>query len=432
MNFRLFKAAIFAICATALCFAGVSGRAQQGQQTVGPNGKPIFAWPNEFSKANSDDWLHIHHKEIYQLRPKVLILNFANGMSQVKADAKITELFLALRESSRYHGFAEEEASPELEYQLFKYVDLQDADPLPPDQVLDGNSSLYPRVPNWKEGINFQYKQLFSDQFAKLYGVQDPKNPARYLTLKELVDQGLIHEVWFFARQGKYGAPFECTEVKQAYDAAGNKIPGKSVQAGNGGTDEQPFIGRSLRILFVNAERGPGCALESLGHAIEGTSNSGAIPYFTKYFTEFAGFDLKTRFNMPFDKFYDREGTDLDYAAPDQIRYKYKGKAGKYLSYYTVGGSVHFAPNARKDYDLENTQPVLSTIEHYRLHDGENEKDQKEPWTIGKIQKYRQLAPDCQGPWMVYWRQCFPAYASLHCTDDTRKQMKSWLPFLYY
>ena len=31
------------------------------------------------------------------------------------------------------------------------------------------------------------------------------------------------------------------------------------VQAGNGGDPGQPFLGRSLRILFINAERGPGC-----------------------------------------------------------------------------------------------------------------------------------------------------------------------------
>ena len=394
---------------------------------------PPLTWPNEQSKANSDDWLHLHHDQISQMQPHLLVLNFCNGLTQLKAESEIRALMIALRESSTYHGYRQEDGAsqPELDYQLFKYVDLADKEPLPDDQVLDGNSSLYPRVPNWKEGINFRYGELFSDKFAKLYGVVDPDNPDKMLNLKQLVDRGMVHEVWFLAKQGKYGAPYECTEVKQMYDAAFNKLPGKYCQAGNGGSDEQPFLGRSLRILFMNVERGPGCAMESLGHAVEGTSNSNAIPYFTRYFSDFAGFNLKTRFGFPFNSLYERNGSKLDYPAPDQIRYTWNGKPGKYLNYSTVGGNVHFAPNAREDYDLSNTQPVLSTIEHYRLHDGENEKDLKEPWSLTKIAKFKTVAPDCQGPWVVYWRQNFPGFGSA-CIDDNRRPMKSWWPFLFY
>ncbi len=392
---------------------------------------PTLVWPNEQSKANSDDWLRLHHNQIYQLRPKVLVLNFANGMSQLKAEEELTQLFLALRESSRYHGYNSEDSTPGLEYQLFKYVDLTDKDALPDDQVLDGNSSLYPRVADWKEGINFKYGDLFSDKYSDLYAVPDPAHPGKMMSLKQMVDTGTINEVWFMARQGKIGAPYECTEVKQAYDAADKKIPGKSVQAGNGGSAEQPFVGRSLRILFINVERGIGCAMESLGHAIEGTSNSGVIPEFTRYFSEFAGFDLKKKFSTPFNSFYELKGGTLDYPESNQIKYTYQGKPGKYLNYYTVGGNVHFAPNARKDYDLSNTQSVMSTIEHYRLKDGMYEKDMKELWTISKIDKYKQIAPDCQGPWMVYWRQNFPANGA-PCIDDYGKPMKGWLPYLFY
>ncbi len=391
---------------------------------------PLY-WPNEVSKANSDDWLRKNHDRIFQLRPKLLVINFANGMVKDKAYEKLDQLILALREASKYHGFARVDASPQLEYQLFKYVDVTDANPLPDDQILDGNSSLYPRVPNWKEGINFKYSELFTDRFAELLGVEDPDSAGHFLNLKQMVERGVINEVWFFARQGKYGAPFECTEVKQAYDSSFNKIAGKSVQAGNGGTDQQPFLGRSLRILFINAERGPGCAMESLGHAVEGTSNSGAIPYFTRYFAEYAGFDLKQRFGLPFNSLYARNGAKLNYPEQDQISYVFNGKAGKYLNYYVVGGNVHFAPNAREDYDLSNTQPVLSSIEHFRLKDGQDEKDQRVPWTTESLTPFKEVAPDCQGPWVVYWRQNFPGYGSA-CLDDSRKPMKSWWPFLFY
>ncbi len=405
----------------------VSHAAKQAQPA-----QPFLVWPNAESKANSDDWLHLHHNQIYQLRPRLLVLNFANGMVQDKANQSLTELMIAVRESSEYHGYSQENVTPALNYTLFKYVDLTDKNPLPEDQVLDGNSSLYPRVQDWTEGVNFRYQDLFSDKFARLYGVEDPDNPGKMLNLKALVDRGMVNEVWFFARQGKFGAPLECTEVKQMYDAAGNKLPGKfTQQAGNGDAKDQPFIGRSLRILFINAERGPGCAMESLGHAVEGTSNSGAIPYFTRYFSEFAGFDLKNRFNFPFNSLYERNGTELEYPHPDQIQYTWQGKPAKYLNYYTVGGNVHFAPNARHGYDLTNTEPVLSTIEHYRLKDGPDERDLKEPWSIQSIQKYNAIAPDCQGPWVVYWRQNFPGYNTA-CLDDYRKPMKSWWPFLFY
>lgn len=388
-------------------------------------------WPNAESKANSDDWLHLHHNEIRQMRPKLLVLNFVNGLPQPDGEARVTALMLALREASRYHHYSNEGAPPFLEYQLAKYVDLSDKQPLPEDQVLDGNSSLYPRVPNWKEGINFRYGELFSDKFAALYGIADPDNPNKMLNLKELVDRGMVHEVWFIAKQGKYGAPYECTEVKQAYDAAGNKIPGQSVQAGNGGSPEQPFIGRSLRILFMNVDRGPGCAMESLGHAVEGTSNSNAIPYFTRYFTEFAGFDLKKRYGLPFDSLYARNGADIDYPELGKMTYTWEGKKHSVVNYVPIGGNVHFAPNARKDYDLSNSEPVLSTIEHYRLHDGEDGKDLAEPWEIGKIAPYATVAPDCQGPWVVFWRQSFPGLDN-KCVDANNKPMKNWWPFLFY
>ncbi|HLK59633.1 MAG TPA: hypothetical protein VKU00_23940 [Chthonomonadaceae bacterium] len=388
-------------------------------------------WPNATSRANSDDWLRLHHDQIRQMRPRLLVLNFVNGLSQEAAAKKVQELIAALRESSRYHGYANPDAPPFLDYQVFKIVNLTDPAPLPEDRRLEGNSSLYPRVPNWKEGINFRYGQLFGEKFAGYYQVPDPKNPAHMLTLAEMVERGLVHEVWFLAKQGNYGAPFESIEVKQAYDDNLQKIPGKWVQAGNGGSDEQPWIGRSLRILFMNADRGPGCAMESLGHSIEGTSNSHAIPYFTRYFVEYAGFDLDKRYQLPFNSLYARGGTDVSYPTPDSMTYTWQGKQYTVEHYIPAGNSVHFMPTARRDYDLDNPVPILCTIEHYRLHDGPDGKDRAELWTNAKIARYRMLANDCQGPWLVYWRQNMPGLNN-KCRDDQSKPMKNWWPFLFY
>ncbi len=192
-------------------------------------GTDTTIWPNAQSKANSDDWIRLHHQQIKQMQPRLLVLNFVNGLRMEAATRTAQDLMAALRESSRYHGYAKPNAPAFLDYKLFKTIDLTDAQPLPETEQLDGNSSRYPRTPNWKDGdINFQYGQLFGDTFARYYGVPDPATPGRFLTLSELVNRGLVHEVWFLAKQGKYGAPFESVEVKQAYDENLRKAPGKS------------------------------------------------------------------------------------------------------------------------------------------------------------------------------------------------------------
>ncbi len=391
--------------------------------------RPNLVWPNAVSKANSDEWLVKNHDLIREMRPRLLVLNFVNGLSAADARAKVDGLIAAIRESSRYHGFEDPNAPAFLDYQVFKLVDLTDS--APPADKLDGNSTRYPRIPNWKEGINFQYSQLFGEKFAGYYDAGDPDNPTRRLSLRELVEKGFVHEVWFLAKQGQYGAPFESIEVKQAYDEAFHKIPGKSVQAGNGGDDGQPFIGRSLRILFINAERGPGCAMESLGHSLEGMANCNAIPNLRKYFREFAGFDLDKRYGLPFDSLYARGDTKLSYPTPTTMVYQRDGREHRVENYIPAGNSVHFTPNSRGDYDLDNPQPVLCTIEHYRRLDGPNGKDKAELWTVDKFKKYNQLAGDCMGPWLVYWRQNIPGLEN-RSKDDSRGPMKNWWPFLFY
>ena len=63
------------------------------------------------------------------------------------------------------------------------------------------------------------------EKFAEYYGYRDPAHSGRFLSLKGMVDRGIIHEVWFLALQGNYGAPYESIEVKQAYDAQFRKRP---------------------------------------------------------------------------------------------------------------------------------------------------------------------------------------------------------------
>lgn len=427
---RVCQQLVFACLLAWLCCVGAANGAWA--QSPGGSASAGLTWPNEQSRANSDDWIRLHHSQIKLMQPRLLVLNFVNGLSTDEATKKAQTLIAALRESSRYHGYAKPSAPAFLDYKIYKVVDLTDPMPLPDDVRLEGNSSKYPRTPDWKEGmVNFQYGELYGDKFAHYYNVPDPGDAARVLNLREMVERGIINEVWFFANQGKFGAPLECIESKQAYDDNLRKYPNRGGQAGGNVTDQQPFIGRSLRILFLNPERGPGVPLTALGRSLESMATVGAIPYFSRYFSEYAGFDLKKRFRLPFNRLSERNGTELDHPDETTLAYVWKGERRSLSPYVPVGGSVAFTPNARRDYDTQNPVSVLSTIEHYRLFDGPDGKDRAVPWTNERFARFQGVAPDGVGAWVVYWRQNMPGLDNV-CKDDAGKPMLNWWPFLFY
>lgn len=389
-------------------------------------------WPNTDSKANSDEWLRLHHNEIRKMRPKVLVLNFVNGLTADEVQRRADAVADAVKEASRYHGYKDKDAPPFLEYKIAKIINLTDEEPLPDDQKMEGNSSMYPRVPDWKGGNNLRYSELFSPDFTAAMKFADPDKPASNLGISELLGRGMIHEIWIVAQEGAFGAPYPCIELKQAYDVDGRKITGKFVQAGDGKPDDLPSVGRSLRILYINPNRGAGCALEKLSRAFEETARSKAMPSLTRYFAEFSGEDLKTRYRIPMNTLMERQnGTELEYPAPNILQYRYKGEQFALRNYTAAAGSVRFAPNARRDFDLDNKKPVLSTIEHFRLRDGADGRDKAESWTPEKTVPYRAVAPDCVGAWMVFWRQSMPGLNN-KALDDTGRPMKNWWVYLYY
>ncbi|MBI3722993.1 hypothetical protein HY251_03420, partial [bacterium] len=90
-------------------------------------------WPNKKSRANSDAWLVQNHDKLRLMKPRVLVLNFANGLSREEAAKKVDELRSALGVSSRWHGGPSWAArSPRqgdpafLDYQVAKQVELTD------------------------------------------------------------------------------------------------------------------------------------------------------------------------------------------------------------------------------------------------------------------------------------------------------------------
>lgn len=383
-------------------------------------------WPNAVSHANSDRWIVDNHDSLKVMKPRLLVLNFANGLSYGEMVRKTEKLVAAIRESSRYHGYEDPAAPPFLQYQVFKYVDLRD-----PGKKT-GNSTRAPKKRDRGDGTRCNYDAFFSDQFAACWGVPDPVQPRRFLNLPELVDKGYVHEVWFFADCHGDWKCLESVEMKPVYDEQFNRVSNQYRQAGNGGDRDQRWIGRSLRLNCLNWERGIGCGMENLGHSMEGMAHSRVIPYFTKYFYEYAMFDLDETYDLPFNSYYRLWGTNYYISYPDPSTAMITYRDTIVLSNYVArGGNVHFTPNARDHYDQDNTNFVMSTIEDWRIGSGPDGKDRAEPWSNEKIARYKDIAPDCQGRWLVYWRQNMPGLEN-KSKDDTGTPMKNWFPFLFY
>ncbi len=236
---------------------------------------------------------------------------------------------------------------------MFKLVDLRDP------SSARGDSHQVPLKKSRSARFDVDYGGFFSDEFARRLKVPDPRPGAgnRFLRLDELVDGGYVHEVWFFisgAEDPKRRIiALEVVELKPRYDDAFRRLGDQYAQAGNGGDPDQPWTGRSLRIGCVNASRGAGCFLESLSHGMEGMANSGAIPYFTRYFHEYAGFDLKTRYGLPFESLYGVDYGQQPICYPDEhtVIVTHHGKEYRVADYTAAGGNVHFPPNARGHYD---------------------------------------------------------------------------------
>jgi hypothetical protein len=395
-----------------------------------PSDKTV--WPNTESRANGDAWLIKNHDSIRKMKPRLLLINFSNEHDRGHLDQLTEMLIHALAESTRYHGYADENAPAFLNYEIFKFVDLRDKD------RTVGNSRLMPaKKREGKGALTMKYRDLFTETFAQYYGVSDPRNPKRFLRLDELLDGGYIHEVWFFDSgndklPGHVGA-FEVVEEKPKYNEQFQPVGREWVQAGNGGDNEQPWVGRSCRIGYVNASRGIGCFLESLAHGMEGAANSGSIPYFTKYFREYADFNLDTRYGLPFNSLYgvNYGGKPVQFLDEKTALITHGDKVHRVENYIPVGGSAHFPPNGRSHYDLDNDKPVLCTMADWRIGSGVNGTDKAEPYTRETIRNYRDMAPDCMGAWLIYWRQNMPGLDNKQKADDGAP-MKNWWPFLFY
>ena len=387
-------------------------------------------WPNEKSSVNSDAWLIQNHDRLRRMKPRVLVLNFANGYAPPQAEDIVTRFAKAISESSRYHGYKDPSAPAFLEYQIVKIADLCDKPMIPGREKK--NSRWWPRDGDKKGSVD--YGKFFTDEYTKLIDFRTEDSPDEPVSIADLVNDGRINELWFIGSHNEEDAAFESVELKQVYDDMFQPNEGEHRQAGNGGDDRQPWLGRSMRICWINPDRGIGCAMENLGHSLEGMAHANVIPYFTRYFYDYAGFDLDKRYGLPVNSFYacGYEGGDMvEWLSPTSIKVHVGDKTYTVDDYVPAGGNVHFPPNGRHHYDIGNSFKVMSTIENYRLHNGADGKDLATEWSPDAYAQYQTVAPDCMGPWLVYWRQNMPGLGS-KCVDDDGRPMKNWWPFLFY
>jgi hypothetical protein len=419
-----------------LCERCLEGFVLQGERCVLADDLAASVWPNAASQTNGDAWLRVHHDEVRELRPRVLALHFVNASPVERSDALLSQIFAGFEEGSKARGYEDPNAQPQLRYELARgVVDLRDGvegRPAQPEPWPYENSTLYPRRAEGEAGFwRFDYKALFGQDFARYYGYEDPAQPGRYLELCELVERGEVHEVWVI---GSGDVPdvnaAEVLEWKQRYTKTGNPVLGEFDRcAGNGCFDvDVPRCARSVRIGWVNHNRGPGCYLHSHGHGMESAGRRGLVPAMSEWFVPFAGFDLAERYALPFPTLYELgcvEPPCIEFPREDAARFTHNGASYARDPFDASCGNVHFPPNGRQHYDYAGAATVQSSCESFGRGAGKTRVNAS-TWA-----GFEALAPDCGGAFLVWWFQNMPAHGSEQRFDDGRPMSSAW-PFLFY
>lgn len=392
-------------------------------------------WPNEASSKNSDPWLVENHTKIVEMHPRFLIIDFANGFTDAQVMARFNLHKQAIMEGSRYHGYSNPEAKPFMIWEVFKHVSLKD-DPVPTDPMAPPNSSKMPRR---NGGIDFG--RLFSQEYADLYQVPDPAMPGRYLKICDMFNAGMVNDILvaFIKKAPDNNVP-EVVEMHQVYDpTTTTKVANKfDPNAGNGswgpGDIEQVVMcGRSVRLNFLEMTGNLTNAMEVMGHNFEHIA-SRTMPVFYAQWKPFANMDMRARYGTMFNDWYGICMYGMPCLTfPDNNSVMYPG--GGTIAPFDQGcGNAHFPPNATRHYDKANPSEVLSTCEHYGLHDGPGGKDLQTPYSFKTLDRWKdqpvaKAMPG--GAWFLYWWQSWPGYGNKATTPDGTP-MKNWWVYLYY
>ncbi|HVY37558.1 MAG TPA: hypothetical protein VHM31_06470, partial [Polyangia bacterium] len=413
---------------------GGGGRGGAPASTGGSAGTATaggLIWPNDQSSANSDDWLVQNHDRIAQLRPRVLAIDIGNTSN---ASTLIQRHIDGLANATSFHKYSNPAAQPMVVYQLVK--------------VVNGGSG--PNYATWSS-------QAFADANIQIKDPKDPSGPN--LTLCQLFEKGVINEVWCMATQNqtKCGETQETKVVYSNTDPPAKVTPLKIVGASNGDSITNLGCKVSTRIIDFNTSRGVGCHQHAMGHGWERYMDAQAIPLLRKQAGRFLNWDLDTRVGAPFSNFYaacNSNGSQLtDCMLWQSTTHMVSGpSAAKAFDIPDVSGgcgNAHFYPNTTGTYSYDANTPdpmVLSSCEHYGLHDGAGGKDTTTPFTnkmtddLAKVQQagpctagspYCSTDDDCGGHGTSYLYQSFPSYGTA-ATNDDGSPMHNWWVYLFY
>jgi hypothetical protein len=426
----------------------VDGAAPVGGDDAGASASPDLApapliWPNAEHSANSDPWIPQHHDEITEMHPRTLLLNFANNRAASDVMARWKLMSDAFSEGSRYHGYSDPTAKPFITHEVVKLVDLTD-NPVPANWTFP-NSTKMPRL---NGGIDFA--QLYNQTYADYYAIPDPANPSHNLTLCEMLQKGVINDLFIiFNKTGADGNVPEIIEYKQSYDDNDVAIAGQfDPYAGNGAFEpadlpEAKACGISLRVDFIEMTGNISGAMHVLSHNLEHIGER-AVPNYAKFYFPLLNRDFDKRFNVSFADWY---GISVNGSMTNFITYNDNnsvtwtcpsdsgcvGQSGTMKPFDQGCGNTHYAPNSRNSYDMANPANVLTRCEHYGLHDGPDGKDLQTPFNYTTWAQYAQKYGNDGngGGWQIYLFQSFPGYHNKATLPDGTK-IKNFWPYLYY
>lgn len=410
-------------------------------------------WPNAQHKPNSDKWLVEHHDDLVRIEPRVLVLDFYQGLAGspltplVTVD-QVTQLatqqIAALKLGSKYHGYSDPAAPPFLNYQLVKTVDLTDPQGPPPGWTFPSST----RLPTTPTGV-FDPTALFTQAFGDLYGF--PDSTGRNLTLCELFEKGVINEIWVAIGEGPPRG-IDSLERKQVYGADGKATQGLFEPAAGGSGDLSGIeCSVTVRMAHLSPLRGLGCDLDIRSWSLQAETTLNTVPYLHDNALAFFNSDLQ-KFGVPFASWDDLCSNSMDtspcvtYGSQTSVSGVGATSGWTIPSYIQGCGTATFPSNARYRDDYVDPMPVASRCEHYGLGDGAGGMDQMPPYTPdlvqGNVDTLNALAAnitpplnvsgnDCGGGWQVYLRQSIPGYQN-HARDSHGQPMKNWWPFLFY
>lgn len=427
-----------------------------------------YPWPNSCSRANSDPWISQHHDQIVEEHPVALLIDFVNTFttySGVQAaqgydintivQPLIQKHVDAFKVASMYHGYTSGSAPPFKTYSVLKVVDARDSN--------GKNNSA--RLPLNTNGTSVDYSQFNTQTWTDLIAIQDASNPGTNLSICQLFEKGIIHEVWGMVADPATAKFDESAETKQAYDATNKPIAGKLDCVSNGQCIQQALPCKvSTRFYDFNPTRGPGCHLHANGHAWERYITSGALPAFQKVASTFFNFDLKSRFGASFNSFYDvcpyTSATCIQWSTPAGGPFTAAASGPSSSQSFsfnplTAGcGNVHFPPNAitqytclDQGYDVPQApasapaqNETMTSCEHYGLHDGAGGADTTTPYSNAlAAMKYKQalganasmVATDCGGPQPTYIFASMPGLGTTATAPDGTA-MHNWWVYEFY